>query len=119
VTGFSSATVAALTFDFTAFPSDTDPNVRCTGKGIVPEPSTARLKAFGEALRSLYGTDEPSEDAVVQSLEERIKEREDAIYKAYADLCAGKPSEEELRQLPPRIFGQFCAWLQGSFVPKA
>lgn len=113
---FSAALVAPLSYDFRHFPQD-DSDERCTGHGRIPEPSKAVLEAFwnaqGEVLAVLA---EAGDDADEETVKETV---EDAVYQRISDVCSGKPSVDELKQLPPRILFKFAVWLTGELAPKA
>lgn len=114
MSGFSAALVEALTYDFTSFPKDGEDigGERCAGKGRIPEPSKAQLEAFYRWLPSMRAELLTDEDA-------EALDRNEATYKALADLCSDRPCAEELAELPPRIFFKFVGWLLRELAPKA
>lgn len=117
MSGFSAQTVARLSYDFTAFPKDGQEDERCTGKAFIPEPSKAKIKAFFEGFRALGSPlDEASTD---EDIETAVTELEDSVYVLLAAVCSGKPSQDELRQLPPRILALFTRYLLENMAPKA
>ena len=107
--GFDAGSVAALSYDFRSFPLDgaTEPSQRCTGRGIIPEPSRAQLEAFYAAAGDFVAVGD--EDGGV----------EEKVYQALSDVCSGKPSVAELRQLPPRILFEFSRYVMEAVAPKA
>lgn len=79
-----------LEFDFTAFGA---------GKGTIPEPSEAVILAYESARAS------------VTDFETQLD--------AYALLCQGSPSRDQLEALPPRLRAAFGRWLVGAVgAPK-
>lgn len=117
MSGFSAASVAALSYDFRAFPKDDDSGERCTGKGTTPEPSKARLDDFYKGFAESFGalSEAAPEDADLEALAE---ERGDKMYQLLADVCGQKPSVDELKELPPRILAKYTTWLLGELSPK-
>ena len=103
--GFSAASVDPLSYDFRFAPQDGNPEVKCTGKGISPEPSSDALAQFVEKIREALADEEGDGDEV--------------LIHAVAELVSGKPSEDELRQLPPRIRNEYVQHLLRAFSPKA
>ncbi len=106
--GFDASAVAPLSYDFRSFPVDgaTDPSQRCAGRGIIPEPSRAQLEAFYAAAGEFVAVGD--EGAV-----------EEKVYEALSEVCSGKPSVAELRQLPPRILFEFSRYIMEALAPKA
>lgn len=103
--GFSIASVSTLDFDFTGIPRE-DGTGTLTEKGIVAEPSEARLDAFSVAFTTL------SErlQVVNPTADEQVNVYKD-MHSAIIDLCGGTPSPDELRQMPPRYLTAFFKWL--------
>ena len=106
--GFSAASVARLEYDFRNFPRDGVPGEKCTGVGVIPEPSTDALKKFFEDVQGALGEAQTGDSDAART-----------VLEAVAALCSGKPSVEELSQLPPRIGNEFAQYLLGAFSPKA
>ena len=114
MSGFSAASVPVLSYDFTAFPKDGSDVERCSGKGRIPEPSKAKLDAFWQGLPGLLEGLDPDadEDEIKATVEEGVLQR-------ISDVCSGKPSADELRELPPRILFKFAEYLRDNLAPKA
>ncbi len=110
MSGFSSASLSRLDYDFTGFKASD--GSRCKGKGVGPEPSAEAITDFGilygELLQGLEDT--PDED--------KLKTAFSALAQALAELTQGQPSEEELAALPPRALAGFARWLMGELNPK-
>lgn len=136
MSGFTAAELETLDFDFTGIPSATQPTptpeepnppvAYCTGKGVVPEPSTARLGRFYDYLdegrktiRDAIAAQEHGDDPTggVQA-SARLSETLDRVRAALADVCGGHPSRAEIDELPPRALAAFFGWLAGELVPK-
>lgn len=97
---FNAASIKRLDYDFTSFATNDGAGL-CSGKGIIPEPSTARLDAF-EKFRATFDA------AAASEADESVL---GVVRKATADLCGGSPTLEELEELPPRILAGFTQWL--------
>lgn len=119
--GFDASSVAVLAYDFTSFPKDAaeGPAERCTGKGRIPEPSRAKVDAFwksqAEVLETLSEASADA-DADLDDVKARIEE---SVYQRISDVCSGRPSVDELKELPPRILFAFARYLAESLAPKA
>lgn len=122
------ATVGALDYDFTGSPRGDGQPGYCTGKGRVKEPSQETLEFFSEAMAEFRkdiggkAADTADPEAQAQATADEVAS-DRAVYKRLlgiiATLCDGQPTEEELAQLPPRVFGAFANWLQSElFDPK-
>lgn len=115
MSNFSYGSIEALDYDFTGVPSNSA-NGCCKGKGAIPEPTQAHLKAYAQALRNLYGLtedDDPSNiaKAIKSEKSASAEERAERLLRLTADLCQGSPSAEELLELPPRIRNAFMKWV--------
>lgn len=131
--GFSAGKAAtSLDYDFTDgnYADEQTSAILADAKGSVPEPTQDRLDGFTHALRQLatdpdiaelasLGSD-PDPQQVVAVLatvpEEKLQGVNDAMLQAVIDLCAGSPSEQQIRALPPRIRTAFIGWLSGELV---
>lgn len=118
MSGFSAASVAALSYDFTSFPQD-DGEGRCTGKGVIPEPTKAKLRAFYEGFDALMQRDVDAEPPSEDEIKALAAEMDEKVYGLLSGVCSGKPSVEELKQLPPRILSGFTRYIMESLAPKA
>jgi hypothetical protein len=122
MSGFKAAeAVAALDYDFGEYgPS-----------GTVPEPSREQLDAFWDGRRKIL-EDAGIDLSMLESLDPLDPESRVELTKAFASipeekrkamapaqienvakLCAGSPSEEELKLLPGRYQDAFFGWLMG------
>lgn len=108
---FSIKTVETLDYDFRGIPKDGPAKGYCSGKGTVPEPSTADLEAYQATMKEI---------TVGRSLEDLAqadtKEQQEQLHKtleATAEFCKGTPSLQELEELPPRMKIAFIRWLGG------
>lgn len=107
---FSIKTVETLDYDFRGIPKDGGKGY-CSGKGIVPEPSTADLEEYQAAMQELQG-----ERTLEELANAKTKEQAEQLHKtleATAAFCKGTPSVEELEELPPRLKIAFIRWLGG------
>ena len=105
---FAAGSIGALDYDFTAIRKAD--GTFCTGKGTIPEPAASDLDAFYVALKGLMeGAD--GQDGVDSFV---------GVLGALAKVCAGSPTEAELRELPARYLTGFARWLSEEFTdPKA
>lgn len=134
MSGFSAASLPTLDFDFTGFPRDDGQEGNCTGKGVIPEPSEERLKAFGEAVSKLSDIgefvqlaktagDDPEKIEAAKKLGESFTESaasiKDDLKLALVELGNGALTIEHLEELPPRVLGFFFRWLvEELLLPK-
>ena len=104
-TGFSIDSVTTLDFNFTGIPRE-DGKGNLTERGIVAEPSEARLDAFTVSFAALNTRISAPKDDDAEQVN---------IYRdmraAIIDLCGGSPSPDELGQMPPRYLAAFFRWL--------
>ena len=110
-----------LEYDFTGFPSNTQPGKKCTGKGIVPEPTQTHLDTYAEKLKDLFKVKEGETQAeVTERMEADMasdageltgKEKSEQLLQLTADLCQNSPNARELGELPPRIRNAFMKWV--------
>lgn len=116
---FTSASIEAMIYDFTGIPSDIGKGM-CKGKGVVPEPTQARLTAYQNGMRELFNIpDDADAEATQQATQERIEkateedaeETLDKLMALTAELCQNTPSHKELQELPPRYRAAFLAWI--------
>lgn len=73
-------------------------------KGTIPEPTDGLLGAFFDVVNE-YRTKTPEE------LEALGSESLDISRQAVADLSGGTLTLEDLKKVPPRVFGVFFQWL--------
>jgi hypothetical protein len=115
--------IEELSFDFRPF---------VDAHGVVPEPSSARIKNFQKTLRKLFGPAfQAIADAEGKTQQELIKsameasdeevdakadETEESLLRACAALCGDSPSYDQLVQLPYRGQRVFLGWLVGKFL---
>lgn len=130
---FTGDFVPGIKYDFEKkpIPSATKPGEFCKGKGVVNEPTKGRLDAYRRTVQKLYqeSLERLPEDFNPQGMElGQIRDLmrqggEDTffedLFEATVELCDGKPSREDLEQLPGRHRDVFCLWLQGEFNPEA
>lgn len=89
--------------------------------GTIPEPSEARIRAFVSGMAGYTGEDleeegdSSPEESGYKMLERMAEHRPDAN-KAVAEFCSGSPSEDEVAQLPFRVFLQFVNYLRDSVM---
>lgn len=120
--GFDASKVEVLAYDFTSFPTDgaVDPSERCSGRGRIAEPSKAKLEAFWNAQASVLDEVAKAADAGDEIDADEVKAKlEDSVYQRLSDVCSGRPSVDELKQLPPRILFAFAKYLAENLAPKA
>ena len=117
MSGFSAASIAVLSYDFTSFLRDDSDTERCTGKAIIPEPTKAKLKAFFDGFQDLTELDPLK--ASDEELQAVADERDERVYALLSDVCSGKPSVEDLKQLRPRILAAFTRYVLENLAPKA
>ncbi len=111
---FSVDAVEPLEYDFTGFPQNKDPKKKCTGQGVIPEPTQSHLQTYANSLKALYevSTDEDLKDAVEsESATDKEGERLAQIAGLTAALCQNSPTKAELMQLTPRIRTAFLKWV--------
>jgi len=113
------------------------------GKGVIPEPSEAQVKAWQRAIRRVMtetmtklnerskaeGKEETDTSGLTprEFIEALGTAESDAIVDAaneeldriYVKFCGGSPSAEQLGRLPYRYKIAFYAWLQEEFSPEA
>jgi len=117
LSGFNAGNVVDP-LDFTLMPF-----VQC--EGTIKEPTDAQISTFLASVKTLASDlrkDVPTlpENATQAQLLDAIDSLDPEIMLSmgkkmavlYAALCSGKPSEEQLLALPPRIRNIFYAWLQ-------
>jgi len=118
------AVVEALTWDFHG--------AGVKAKGTIPEPTDRAIGDFLDGLRKLYteaqGTASMPENATPDQMLEALSSLTgDKFVKfmadtaqLFADLCGGRPSQEQLLGLPMRVRVAFYSWLQSEVVsPEA
>lgn len=102
-----SANAIELKYDFTGFPKNDGSKGKCTGKGVIPEPTQKDLQRYQEAMKELFQVEEDGIDLGQEALEaqdtEALEEKLDKLLGLTAELCKHSPSVEDLRELPPRI----------------
>jgi hypothetical protein len=121
---FDAATVVEpMDYDFTKFGGR---------KGDIPEPNEDQVislySSMDELVKELAGEfvqlpKNPSATELVDSLNqltmsESYKPMLDGMTVIYARVCSDTPSEEELRQLPPRIRALFFQWVAKQLRPE-
>ncbi len=123
---FSAASLEKLDYDFTSFDRN-DGGGKCRGRGIVPEPSDAAIKRFGEAMKDIFKdlgdvqlNDEGGVILTDELLDMAETDEQTALLRlAVSELCGGSPSAEDLEQLPPRVYNAFSKWISAElFDPK-
>ena len=114
---FSVKSVESLDYDFTGLPRE-DGEGYCSGRGMIPEPSESDQQAFAEAMRELFGTESPDDEALEEMAGgaanvdfEEAQAKKSRMIEAISGYCKGHPSAEELAQLYPRHFILFAKWL--------
>ncbi len=114
---FSVSIIEPLEYDFTKIRSNSGSGY-CKGKGIIPEPSQTALEAYGAAVRELYKVDESKDVTAAMDADERqahsdaeAKERSDTLLALTSGLCQNQPSDEQLKDLPPRYCRAFMKWI--------
>ena len=113
---FSKASVESLDFDFTGFPSLN--GGKCSGKGIIPEPTKTIQKAFWDKKNEIFGEGSEIDIDLAKEFSEN-NDAEKVSIQMFSDLCQDSPSYTELAELPPRIFNEFTTWLLTEiFLPK-
>lgn len=112
---FSVDAVEALDYDFTGFDQDKDPKKKCTGSGVIPEPTQKHLDAYAVGMKKLYEVETDKEVSEAVNSETHTKEaaekRLSQIAALTAALCQNSPSKAELMQLTPRIRTAFLKWV--------
>jgi hypothetical protein len=108
MSGFTAAAVSTLDFDFTGIPSQSNPGLLCTGKGVVAEPTDVAMVGFFTELDAL----QKGIVAAVESGADANTESINAMRKACTTFCGGTPTEAEIAELPPRYLAAFCRWIQ-------
>jgi hypothetical protein len=102
-------------------------------KGVVPEPSDHAIGQFLDGLKELYteakgmdldlpgdATPEQMMDALSQVTGEKFESFMAETARLFAELCSGKPSQEQLLALPLRVRVKFYGWVQAEVVrPEA
>ncbi len=124
------AVVEPLDYDFTTVRGYS----RKSAKGTITEPSDEKIAAFLTSLRDTMkeaGTivgngvgDVTDPTAFFGQLDSYDPEKLLGVFRglatAYAALCSGHPSAEEIMDLPLRVRVKFFAWLQEEVVsPEA
>lgn len=110
--------VEALDYDFTGYGGT---------KGTIPEPTTAHLDRFFEAVQGLstrvgVGPDASAEEvaqAVAKISKRDAAEFTNQIKAAIVGLCGGSPSQEDVDVLPYRVLMAFLGWLMEALRPEA
>lgn len=129
--GFDASSVEEIDYDFTNIVKDEDRGEGyCSGKGVVPEPSTKRLQQFQRSLLE-YTKERMSEDSengdrdiqkeLIAALEaiEREEEERETMAEILAALTKGSPSKEQIDDLPPRYFTRFFQYVYEGVSPEA
>lgn len=115
--------VEPLDYDFTKFGGR---------KAEIPEPDEelviemyAEMDALTKEVAASFVElpENPSAQDLVGALNlvtmsEAYKPMLEGMTKIYAKLCSGSPSEDELKQLPPRIRGLFFQWMAQQMRPE-
>lgn len=126
------AVVEPLDYDFTTIKGY--PHKRA--RGTIPEPSDEQIANLLAALREQAATAgkmvEPGNEAQDFSdptaFLHQLDNFDPAVFtelyakvgRAYADLCSGQPSYEEIMSLPMRVRNRFFAWVMEEVVsPEA
>jgi hypothetical protein len=108
---FSISAIEPLEYDFTGIRSNSGDGY-CKGKGTIPEPTEPLLRAYGEALRTLYGVEEAEEvEEAIDAEGPSAEERHRRLLELTAELCQQSPSADELQELPPRACNLFMKWV--------
>ena len=126
---FGPSQVSKLDFDFTSFPRNDGEPGKCTGKGVMPEPTEDLIKAFFEQVQELRGLgdllkidkdelaslSEEDRTAFLELRKQEIEEKFSAALpktrEAITTLGQGTPTVAELEQLPPRVMRAFSTWV--------
>ena len=115
--GFKAESVVeALDYDF-------NPYVKVSG--TIPEPTDRQIADFFGDMKTLFkeieadlptGIDLDSMSSVMEAMDDLDTEVTIKITGKmcvlYAKLCSGTPTEQQIRELPPRIRQIFFNWLQ-------
>lgn len=102
-------------------------------KGMITEPNDEKIAAFLTSLRDMMkeaetivgdGVDVTDPASFLGQLDSYDPDKLLGVFRglatAYADLCSGQPSVEEIMDLPLRVRVKFFAWVQGEVVsPEA
>jgi len=135
VSGFDAgAEVDPLDYDFTtikAIPDDVREILK-DAKGTIPEPSNERVNKFLRKQRTKLESvgikvedfdpndQQKSMTAIAKSLSTASAEDIDKValemVDAFAELCDGTPSREQIAALPQRIQSAFFGWLMGKLT---
>lgn len=106
---FNVSNVEPLAWSFAGAPRNDGTAFGPEAHGVVPEPTRAALQRFADALTAASKAEPKDGD-----------DGYDELLKVVGGLCDGSPSVEDLAQLPPRYFSEFCSWLREElFAPKA
>lgn len=124
------AVVDPLDYDFTTVKGYPHRKAR----GIIPEPTDEQIATFlgrqrevmNQAKAMAEGVDVDPNDpmAFLKQLDSfdpsKFLDMFHAMSDAYAELCSGQPSSEEISALPMRVRVHFFAWVQTEVVsPEA
>jgi hypothetical protein len=135
--GFDVSSVEELDYDFTGITRD-DGKGKCSGKGVVPEPSTKRLQEFQKAVLEFTRSRLPEEadnasgntgqsidaeirEGLMEAMQqvERDGEDREETSKILEKLTQKSPSKEEMDELPPRYFTRFFQYVYQGVAPEA
>ena len=108
---FDKDAVALLDFDLTGIPRE-DGTGYLTEKGVVTEPSEARINAFPAKFTELGAQVKTAGENTPEGVN-TYREMQTAII----ELCGGTPSDNEIRQLSPRYLVAFFRWLMRELQP--
>jgi hypothetical protein len=114
----ASEQVDDLTYDFSPFGP----------RGEIPEPSSAQIQSFRNAVASMYtemipdgDADQPATGAELRTLINDFIGRDqtemlEKLLQSVSDVCSGHPSFDELQGLPYRHQQAFTGWITGVFL---